>query len=455
MKLKITDNVYFIGIGGISMSSLALILKKRGFNVGGYDFKKSENTLLLEQNGIQVNYEYSPENQDGFDTVIYTAAIAPDDKELLLAKKNKANIYTRAELLGSIIQEYKHSIGVAGTHGKSTTTGMLHSIMASANADATILAGAVIPSIDSTFSAGCGDTVVFEACEYKNSYHSMHPTIRLVLNCELDHVDFFGSMNNVIKSFNKYMDTNSGLGENIVVLNGDCQNSICAAENVKAKVYTFSTTKKDADFYADNIVCENGYMSFDIYAFEKLYCKASPGVPGLHNVSNSIAAAAVAYLCGISAEAVSEGLSAFCGVKRRFEKLGKTQAQALVIDDYAHHPNEVEATLKAAKSVCQGKVFCIFQPHTFTRFAALMEDFARALSISDVVVMADIYAAREQNTLQVSSRDILKYLPNAVYVGDFNNIAKYILNNAVSGDMVITMGAGDIYKIAPLLLQDK
>lgn len=453
MKSEFLDNVYFIGIGGISMSSLALILKNRGCKVAGFDFKRSENTELLEKNGIKVNYQFSEANQDGFDTVVYTAAIAADDKELVFAKERGAKIYTRAELLGDIVSGYKHSIGVAGTHGKSTTTGMLSGIMQSAKSDATVLAGAVIPALGSTYRAGNGDIAVFEACEYKNSYHAMRPTIRLVLNCEFDHVDFFGSMENVIKSFKQYMDTDSETGENVVIINADCKNTFFAAQGIDAKVYTFSVSDKGADFYADNITEVDGYMEFDIYACGEFYCKAKPSVPGMHNVSNSLGAAAAAYVCGIPGEAVSEGLQSFCGVKRRFEKLGKTAKGAVVIDDYAHHPDEVTATLTAAKKVCKGNVYCIFQPHTYTRFEALIEDFAKSLSIADKVVMADIYAAREQNTSGISAADIKKYLPDAVYVGGFEEIAGYIKENANDKDMVITMGAGDIYKAAPMILE--
>lgn len=451
MKSGFLENVYFIGIGGISMSSLALILKNNGCRVGGYDFKRSENTELLEKNEIKVNYSYDKSNQDGFDTVVYTAAIAQDDPEFLLAKARNAKLYTRAELLGDIIGKYPHSIGVAGTHGKSTTTGMLANIMLCADNDATILAGAVIPALNSTYKAGNGDIAVFEACEYKNSYHSMHPTIRLVLNCEFDHVDFFGNMENVIESFRRYIDADSGKDENIAVVNADCKNSLLAAKNVSAKVYTFSVKDKTADFYADNIQTKDGYESFNIFAFGKLYCKAAPGVPGIHNVANAVAAAGCAYLCGIDADAVSRGLASFGGVKRRFEKLGFTNTGAVIIDDYAHHPDEVEASLKAARQICKGKVFCIFQPHTYSRFRTLIKEFAKALELCDVPVMAEIYAAREQNTYGVSSCDIKEFLPNAVCPGGFEKIAEFIKENARQGDMVITMGAGDVYKIADLL----
>ncbi len=452
MNFSEYSGVYFIGIGGISMSSLALILKNHGIRIAGYDFKMSETTKMLEQNGIPVFYTYDKSNQDGYDTVVYTAAIAENDPELVNAKGRGATLLTRAELLGRLMSGYKHSVGVAGTHGKSTTTGMLSHIFDAANADATVLAGAVIPSLGSTFRAGCGETAIFEACEYKNSYHAMRPTIRVVLNVELDHVDFFGNLENVIDSFHTYLGTDSGMGENIAIINGDCQNAVKAAENVSAKVYTFSIADKNADFYTANIENHDGYEEFDIYACGAFYCHAKPGVPGLHNVSNALAAAGAAYLCGVDGKAVAEGLGAFGGVKRRFEKLGVTGLGAVVIDDYAHHPDEVRATLTAAKNICKGKVFCIFQPHTYSRFKALIKEFAETLSLADVVVMADIYAAREVNTDGISSADIREFLPEAVCPGDFQAIGAYIRATAVCGDMVITMGAGDIYKAADEIL---
>ena len=456
MELKQLKNVYFIGIGGISMSSLALILKERGINVAGYDFKHSENTDLLEKNSVKVYYSFSPENQNGFDTVVYTAAISENDPELVQAKKNGSAILSRAELLGMITSHYTHSVGVAGTHGKSTTTGMLCHIFDAANADATVLAGAVIPMLDSTYRAGKGDVAVFEACEYKNSYHSMRPTIRLVLNCEFDHVDFFGNMENVIASFRKYMDTDSGQGENIALVNADCPASLKACDGIETKTYTFSVKNTEADFYAENICDEDGYDRFDVYALGKKYCTVKPGVPGTHNMSNALAAAAAAYLCGVSGEAVEKGLSSFHGVKRRFEKLGNTKGGAVVIDDYAHHPDEIAATLKTAKRICVpgAKVFCIFQPHTYSRFSALMPDFAKSLSLADRVVMADIYAAREVNTSGICSSDIKKYLPDAVYFDSFEKIADYVKTTARTSDIVITMGAGDVYKIAPMLIAE-
>ena len=444
-----SDKVYFIGIGGISMSSLALILLERGVTVAGFDFKKSDITEALEKRGVTVHYTFAPDNQDSFDTVVFTAAMSKDDPEMVLARERGARILSRAELLGAIMADYRHSIGVAGTHGKSTTTGMLSEIFSSAKADATVLAGAIIPSLDSTYRIGRGDTAIFEACEYKNSYHAMRPSIRVVLNTELDHVDFFGNIDNVIASFRTYLDTPSASGENIAVINADNANCLAAAKGIGTEVHTFSLADKTADFYAENVVMNGGYASFTIMAKGKPYAAVTLGVPGMHNVSNALAASAAAYLCGIPSDAVAAGLAAFHGVKRRFETLGHTASGAAIIDDYAHHPDEVTATLKAARAVAgDGKVYCIFQPHTYSRFEALMESFAASLSAADEVIMADIYAAREQNVNGTHCSDIKKYLPKAQYVGGFDDIAKYVRENAKKGDLVLTMGAGDVYLAA-------
>lgn len=453
-RFSFDTGVYFIGIGGISMSSLARILHMRGVRVAGYDFKKSEVTAELEKSGIRVYYESAPAHQEGYGTVVFTAAMSENDPEMVNARSRGARILSRAELLGMLASVYPHSVGVAGTHGKSTTTGMLAHIFDAADADATVLAGAVIPSLGSTYRAGHGDTAVFEACEYKNSYHAMHPTVRVVLNCELDHVDFFGSLDNVIDSFHTYLNADSGKDENLALINADCPGSVRAAENVSAKVYTFSLRDRTADFHADALTENGGYEAFDIYACGRLYCHVALGVPGLHNVSNALAAAGAAYLCGIAGDAVSAGIASFGGVKRRFERLGKTESGATVIDDYAHHPDEVRATLRSAKKICTGRVYCIFQPHTYTRFTALMKDFADALSLADTVIMAEIYAAREVNTNGVSAGDIRKYLPEAVCPGDFSEIASYVKRVSGEGDMILTMGAGDINKVAPLILAD-
>ena len=438
--------VYFAGIGGVSMSSLALILKNKGIGVSGYDFKASETTRMLEKAGIEIDYSYDKVCLCGFDTVVYTAALGQDDPILCKARKMKLDIFTRAELLGAITGDFKHSVGISGTHGKSSTTGMLTQIMMCAQNDSTILGGAHIPCINSTYRVGNGECAVFEACEYKNSYHSMRPTIKVVLNVELDHVDFFGSLENVIQSFRQYIDTPGKNGENLAVINLDCSNAMEAAAKTGAEIFTFSVNGK-ADFYAKDIDLTSGFGSFTLMKGEKQLCRVSLGVPGIHNVSNAVAASAAASLCGISSENIKAGLEAFGGVKRRFERVACLENGALVIDDYAHHPDEIRVTLNSAKRVAKGKVICIFQPHTYSRTKALFEDFVSSLSIADKVLLAPIYAARETDTLGVSSDQVAKKIENAECLHSFEELRARAEELSEKGDLIITMGAGDVYKV--------
>ena len=439
-------NVYFAGIGGISMSSLALILKNKGIVVSGYDFKQSETTRMLEEKGISVQYTYETVCFADADTVVYTAALGQDDPILVEARNRGLDIFTRAELLGAITSDYKHSVGVAGTHGKSSTTGFLAEICLAADNDSTILAGAVMRSVGSTFTVGGGDCAVFEACEYKNSYHSMQPTIKAVLNVELDHVDFFGNLENVIESFRKYIAKPGKNGENIAVVNLDSQNAVEAAKNTGADVKYFSIKEK-TDFWAKDIDLSDGYGEFDIMERDNLLCHVKLSVPGIHNVANALAAAACAVCCEIDAEAIKAGLEKFVGVKRRFEKVMTLESGAIVIDDYAHHPDEITVTLGSAKRVAKGKVICIFQPHTYSRTKALFEDFVTALSIADKVLMAPIYAARETDTLGISSDDVAKRIDGAESLCSFEELRARATELAQKGDLVITMGAGDVYKV--------
>lgn len=440
-------SVYFMGIGGVSMSSLALILKERGVLVSGYDFKKSEVTMSLEEKGIAVHYSYDEICTDGVQAVVYTAAISENDPVIAKARENGLAILSRAELLGEIIKGYRHSIGVAGTHGKSTTTGFLAQIMLEAKNDSTILGGAVIPSLGSTYRIGGGNTAVFEACEYKNSYHSMIPTVKVVLNAELDHVDFFGNIDNVISSFGRYMNEPGPNGENIAVVNLDCENAVKAAEGTAAVKKYFSLDKK-TDIYAENLVMKNGYARFDVCESEngKLF-SLNLSVPGIHNASNALAAVCAAKCCGVEDKYIKSGIEKFTGVKRRFEKLGTHTSGAVIVDDYAHHPDEIAATLKSARAVAAGRVICVFQPHTYSRTKALLKEFAASLSLADVVILAPIYAARETDTLGVSSADVASLIDGGISLNSFEEIKRKLEETAMPNDMIITMGAGDINKL--------
>ncbi len=446
-------SVYFIGIGGVSMSSLALILKKDGKEVRGYDMKPSETTALLENNGICVDYDVNISNISACDTVVYTAAIKQDDTMLVFARNSGKNILTRAELLGMITGGYDNSIGVSGTHGKSTTTGFMTQVLLCANSDATILSGAGLPALNgSLYRVGNGNIAAFEACEYQNSYHHMHPTIKIVLNCEHDHVDFFPTLDDVLDSFTTYLNIPGKNGVNIGIINADNDNAVKAARASSADL-RFYSVKNTADVYACNIDLSDGYGKFDLMTSKDGFLgRVELSVPGIHNISNAVAAATAALECSVDKESIIRGLGEFSGVKRRFERVGVLPGGAVVIDDYAHHPDEIAVTLAAARKVAKGRVICIFQPHTYSRTKALLGDFAKVLSSCNLAVLAPIYAAREQDVYGVSSNDLAGLIPGAKCFQSFGEIASYAQGVAVDGDLVITMGAGDIYKVSDYFL---
>ncbi len=446
---------YLLGIGGVSMSSLAMILKSHGTAVSGYDMNESETVQKLRQSGIAVDTCFRENALNGVDTLIFSAAIKPDDPYMVEAAGKGLRILTRAELLGLVTAHFPHAIGVAGTHGKSTTTGMLAQICVYEDSETAVLSGASLPFLGGLYKAGNGERVVFEACEYKNSYHAMFPTIKVVLNCEHDHVDFFPTLDDVIESFRKYIDTRRFPGaENKAVVCLDCKNSVKAAENTSAEVYFYSVKEKTG-FYAENIDLSDGFGKFDAVLCDGDRIDGIKlSVPGIHNVSNAVAACAAAYLSGVSAKNIKRGLCEFRGVSRRFEKLGEYRG-AVLIDDYAHHPDEIRATLTAAKKLPYSRIICVFQPHTYTRTAALLDDFASALSLADEVYVADIYAAREKNESGVSSADIAARMKNCTYIPSFDGIADCLKDKIKSGDLVITMGAGEAYKVAEMLLGTK
>lgn len=448
-------NAYFVGIGGVSMSSLAIVLKNRGVNVSGYDMKHSETTKMLEELGIKIDYEHKLENLSDCDTVIYTAAVSAETApELSFAIDNNLLLLTRAELLGAVTASYKYSVGVSGTHGKSTTTGMIASIYMEFDKQSSVLSGCVIPSLGATYKIGNSDRMVFEACEYKDSFLSMCPSLKLVLNCKLDHVDYFKDIEAVKASFTKYMDIPHASGENMALVNLDCENATAAAEKASTKVYYYSTDKK-SDFYAKNIRIVNGYGIFDLYSYDKLILSdIKLSVPGMHNISNAVAAAGSAILTRVSISAVKKGLEDFMGVARRFEKKGEYNGTVL-IDDYAHHPDEIEVTLNTAKTLNKNRIICVFQPHTYSRTKALLEDFAKALSIADEIYLLEIFPAREENIYGISSQDLADIMQKPCKVADFTAIAEMLKNEITKDDLVITMGAGEAYKVADIMLNNK
>ena len=437
------------------MSGLAESLHERGFKISGSDMKASPLTEHLQSLGISVALPQSRENiAQGIELCVYTAAISEENPELLEAKRQNVPTMTRAELLGRIMKNYKEAINVSGTHGKTTTTSMIGEILMEAQMDPTITVGGMMKDIGGNLRVGKSDVFLAEACEYTNSFLSFFPTIEVVLNIEEDHLDFFKDINDIRSSFRKFIEK---LPENgILIFNKDIPHEEYFLQNLPGrKIITFG--HNDADYTAN-------FISYDHYArptytlFEKGEDrgKVTLGVTGEHNIYNSLSAIAVARAIGIPFDTIKKGLLEFSGTDRRFQLKGKVNGFT-IIDDYAHHPQEIAATIATAKKYPHKKLWVAFQPHTYSRTLALMDDFAGALSQADEIILADIYAAREQNTVGVSSDDLRKLMlsqnTNVYYIPDFPSIEEFILSHLEEGDLLITMGAGNIVDVGEDLLK--
>ncbi len=448
------EHVHFIGIGGISMSGLAEILLDEGFTVSGSDAHRSELTELLEKKGATVFYGQQASNIiDGIRVVVYTAAVHPDNPELMEAERKGLPVLTRAELLGQMMKNYRYAIGIAGTHGKTTTTSMVTEILLAADANPTVTVGGILNSIGGNFRLGGSEIFVTEACEYTNSFLSFFPNMEIILNVEEDHLDFFKDIKDIRTSFRKFAEKVPEDG--LVIMGADTACWERIVEGLKCKVVTFGRNP-GADYQAENISFDEYVRgSFEVIADGENLGRVTLNVPGEHNVYNALAAIALCRALGVDMETIRKGLEHFTGTNRRFEKKGEV-CGVTVIDDYAHHPNEIAATLAAARRYPHRKLWCVFQPHTYTRTKAFLDQFAEALAAADEVVLADIYAARETDTLGINSGDIAERIEargtKAHYLGSFDEIEKFILENCVHGDLLITMGAGDIVKVGENLL---
>lgn len=447
-------HIHFIGIGGISMSGLAEILLREGFSVSGSDARESELTRHLEKKGAAVRYGQRAENiTEGIQAVVYTAAIHPDNPEFAAAEKAGIPMLTRAELLGQIMRNYKTAIAVSGTHGKTTTTSMLSTVLLEAGIDPTISVGGILPEIGGNIRVGHSETFLTEACEYTNSFLSFYPTVSIILNIEEDHLDFFKDLADIRRSFHQF----AGLlpEHGLLVMNGEIENPEEITDGIAARVITYGLTGKE-DCTARSISYnETGCASFTAVYKGKELGNITLYVPGVHNVSNALAAIAAGLELGISFAQIQKGLTAFHGTDRRFQYKGNRNG-VTIIDDYAHHPTEIEATLKAAANYPHRELWCVFQPHTYTRTKAFLHEFARALSHADHVVLADIYAARETDTLGISSKtlqaELQKLGKTCYYFPSFEEIEKFLSEKCMHGDLLITMGAGDVLKIGENLL---
>lgn len=452
-QLRENAYIHMVGIGGISMSALAYILRYFNYRVSGSDRGETEIISRLRKSGIDVAKGHSTDNIKNPDLVCYTAAIPQDNPELIRAREMGIPTMERAELLGQIMKHYKLPIAVAGTHGKTTTTSMIALILLSAALEPTILVGGELAQIGGNFKIGKENYLVFEACEYVESFLHFHPYMSIITNIDADHLDYFKDLNHIISSFGKFARLNSPNG--CIIVCSDDKNALSVVQNIETKTVKYGIISRNADYFADNIhVSAAGQTEFDVYKHGEPFVSLAINVHGKHNVCNALAAVAAADELGVDAAHIKAGLEEFSGTKRRFEKVGEVSGFT-VMDDYAHHPTEIEKTLEAAKEVSDGDIWCIFQPHTYSRTKLLLDDFARALKNADRVIIADIYPAREKYDGTIHSCDLAAKIPGCVYMNDFGAIERYVLKYAKPGDTVITMGAGDVYKIGRDLVGEK
>ena len=438
--LKPGIRVHLAGIGGVSMCPLAEVLRGMGLCVQGSDMTESETVKHLRTLGIPVSIGHSAENLQSAQLVIRTAAIHDDNPEI-------SGAVTQA--WGAIMQQYRNALCISGTHGKTTTTSMATHIFMAAQADPTVMIGGTLPMLHSGYRVGHGDTIILESCEYCNSFLNFFPTVAVILNVEADHLDFFKDLTDVERSFHAFADLVPQNG--FVIANADDPGAMDAVKGLAHPVFTFSVKDEAADCRADQVAYHDGCGEFDVVIHGKFYAHIALAVAGKHNVSNALAAAAAAYVLGISGKAVEEGLHSFHGAGRRFEYKGSFRG-AEVYDDYAHHPGELHALLTTARSMACKRVICAFQPHTYTRTQALFSDFVKELKLADVAVLAEIYAARETNDIGISSSQLAEKIPGAIYCSTLDQVADTLAQIAQPGDLILTVGAGDIFRAGEKLL---
>ncbi len=460
IDFKQPSSIYFVGIGGISMSGLAEILQDAHFTVSGSDKTKSALTETLEQKGIRIYYGQRRENiTTDIDCVVFTSAIREDNPEYIATMELGIPHLTRAQLLGQIMKNYRTSIAISGTHGKTTTTSMISEILLRADTDPTLSIGGILKTIGGNIRVGGSDYFVTEACEYTNSFLSFLPTIGIILNIEEDHMDFFKDLADIRASFRAFARLLPA--EGCLIINGGIPDYHEITEGLSCRVITYCSTSvtsegTPADYYPSDIKYdESGHPSFRLHSLDGRVREFALKVPGDHNISNALASIALADLVQIDSETTAAALHSFAGTDRRFEYKG-TIGGVTIIDDYAHHPTEITATLSAAQKYPHKTLWCVFQPHTYTRTKTFLKDFARALILADRIVLADIYAARETDHLEISSQTLKQEIEalghECSYFPTFDEIENFLLENCINGDLLITMGAGDVHKIGEKLL---
>ena len=442
---------YLIGIGGVSMSSLAEVLLGMGINVCGSDSNRSGNVRSLEAKGIHIEIGHRAENIPAdIDFVVRTAAVRDENPEIRRARELNIPVFERTEAWGAISRDYSNAVCISGTHGKTTTTSMCTHILMAADRDPTVMIGGTLPLLNAGHRVGHGNVIVMEACEYYNSFLSFHPTVAVILNIEADHLDFFKDLYDVEKSFRAFASRVPDDG--FVVANYDALNTMQTLMDLKRKIITFGLDPR-ADVHAENIEYHGANSHFVICYKGKRFTDVTLNVPGEHNVKNALAATAAAICLGIRPNAVKYGLAGFNGAGRRFEFKGKFNG-ADVYDDYAHHPGELKCLLDTVETLNYKRTVLVFQPHTYSRTAALFQDFVNQLKRPDVVLLAEIFAAREQNTIGISSASLAEQIEGAAFYPTFDELEKALREIAEPGDIILTVGAGDVYKVGEHLAEN-
>ena len=454
-NLKQYKHIHLIGIGGISMSGIAEMLHNWGIFVTGSDCAKSKITDRLASHGIFVSIGSNTNLVEKSDFVIYSAAIKQDDPELICAKTNNIPIVERADFLGFLTRIYDNTIGISGTHGKTTTTSMISLCFLEAGLDPSIQVGAMLKDIGGNYRVGNSDFFILEACEYVESFLKFSPQSAVVTNIDNDHLDYFKTFDNIRSAFSKYV--NLLPKDGFLVINADDPDCIDLRKNTHAKSVTFGIRNDRANFVGRNIVYDkNGFPKFDVYRNNSYFGEFKLSVPGLHNVYNALACIAMCSSYGIAKQILKTVLAKFTGASRRFEYVGSF-GNIDVYDDYAHHPSEISATAKAMKNKSYRQSWVVFQPHTYSRTKELLSDFAEALLDFDNIIITDIYAAREQNTYGISSKNLVNKISdlgrNALYISDFDDIVKYIKGHACPNDIILTVGAGTIFEVRKKIIK--
>lgn len=447
--LESVKRIHFIGIGGAGMCPLAEILHSKGYILSGSDNNESDTLQRIRNLGIPVVLGQKAENIGDAQMVVFTAALLPDNPELVAARQSGIPTFERSKLFGAITRKFGNCIGVCGTHGKTTVTSMLTHILLKCGVDTSAVIGGKLPLIDSNGRVGTEDLLVCEACEFANTFLDLSPSVAVILNIDADHLEFFKTMDNLVAAFSKF----ASLARDAIIYNGDDEKTLCAVKDISGKKKITFGFSSNNDWYAENIGFSSGaFPCFDIIHNGENLGKVTLSVPGKHNILNALAALCSADYYGVDINDAVKALSSFGGAGRRFEILGKFNG-ITVADDYAHHPAELKVTLEAAASMQYKRVWAVFQPFTFSRTFMLLDDFAEVLQIADKVVLTEIMGSREVNTYDIHTSQLAEKIPDSVWFDSFDTIAQYLYDNVESGDLVITLGCGDVYKIAKKLIK--